>query len=74
MFHPINAYKLLKRTAKYIPKLRKLQHNLEFRHPIPSLADAYMGASLGLADILEYYDLNAYQIANGRIKSHSDDS
>ena len=33
-----------------------------------------MGASLGLADILEYYDLNAYQIANGRIKSHSDDS
>ena len=74
VFHPINAYQLLKRTAKYIPKLTKTIPDFQFKFPLPSLSDAYAGASLGLADILEYYALDPFDIANGHLKHHGDDS
>ena len=35
VFHPVNAYHLLKRTTKWIPKLTKVIPNLDFEFHLP---------------------------------------
>ena len=35
VFHPVNAYHLLKRTTKWIPKLAKVIPNLDFEFHLP---------------------------------------
>ena len=55
--HPVNALHMLKRTSKYIPKFVKLIPNFKFAHNLPSVSDAFVGATHGIADIHEHYNL-----------------
>ena len=68
MYHPINAFHLLKRTAKWIPKIKKIIPGFEFKFNLPQVSDIYVGAVLGLADIHEHYNMNTLDLANGTIK------
>ena len=67
--HPINAFHLLQRTSRWIPKLKKVIPNLHFNFTLPSVTDAIFEASNGLADILEYYNLqNPIDFVKGQIQ------
>ena len=68
VYHPINAFHLLKRTAKWIPKIKKIIPGFEFKFNLPQMSDIYVGAVLGLADIHEHYNMNTLDLANGTIK------
>ena len=68
VLHPVNAYHLLKRTAKWIPKLMKNLPNFKFAFNVPSISDAYVGAALGLADIHEHFNLETNDLAKGEFE------
>jgi hypothetical protein len=59
VFHPINAFHMMQRTATWLPKLKRLLPDLEFAFNFPSVTDATSGAAHGLSDILEYHNLDA---------------
>ena len=68
MHHPINCYKLLNRTARYLPKLLKILPNQQLISYLPYLTTSFNAAKFGLADIQEYYDLDPLQMANGIVQ------
>ena len=67
--HPINAFHLLKRTAKWMPNIKLKMRNLQFNYNLQLLAADYLRAHYGLAEIHEHYDLDTIEIANGEIKN-----
>ena len=68
--HPINAFHLLKRSSKFIPKLKKwLPKKLYSFYDIKTLSEQYIRACQGLADIQEFHDTDPMDIANGIIKN-----
>ena len=71
VYHPINAFHLLQRTAIWIPRLTKIIPEFEFKFNLPKISDAYVGAALGLADIHEHYNINTMDLADGKIKDYS---
>ena len=71
VYHPINAFHLLQRTAIWIPRLTKVIPEFEFKFNLPKISDAYVGAALGLADIHEHYNINTMDLADGRIKDYN---
>ena len=50
------------RLSKWLPKLMKVIPNLNFEFHLPSTSEAIEGAIHGLADIVEHYDLDAYDL------------
>ena len=66
VFHPVNAFHLLKRMSKWIPKIAKLLPEFEVGFKLPSVTDAYVGAAHGLADIHEHFNLDPLDMAKGR--------
>ena len=60
----------MQRTSKWLPKLRKIMKNdlTSFNLKLPTETEAVAGAAHGLADILEYYDMNATKMALGVIE------
>ena len=50
-----------------MPKLRKQVTDLKFDVNLPSVSDSYVGASHGLADILEHFNMNTTDVARGEI-------
>lgn len=69
VFHPINAYNLIKRTTKWYSKLNKAWPN--FVYPLhPNLLDAKIGSAHGISAIREFYDLNPAEIVKGQLKDH----
>ena len=69
VYHPINAFRLLKRTAIWMPKIIKHIPSLNFKYDIPTLLEECTRALHGLADIIEYYDVDPKELAKGRIKN-----
>ena len=69
--HPINCYKLLKRTTKFLPKLLKIVPDQDLTRILPFLPESYQTSLFGLADIQEYYDLDPLLMSNGTIQSNS---
>ena len=67
--HPISCYKVLKRMAKFLPRLLKILPNQDLSRITPYLTESYNAALFGLADIQEYYNLDPLQMANGIISS-----
>ena len=68
VFHPINAYHLLKRTSIYLPNIFKLlpkqiHHFIKFN--VTSLTYDLTRASHGIADLLEFYKYKATNLAKG---------
>ena len=43
--------------------------NLNFEFHLPSTSEAIEGAIHGLADIVEHYELDAYDLVQGRVKN-----
>ena len=68
VYHPINALHLIKRIAKWMPKMKKIIPNLSFQYDFQSLLDEYTRALHGIADLVEYHDLDYNEISNGKIK------
>ena len=66
VYHPINAFHMLKRNAEWLSKLlpeSSLYHQL-FSNPNSTLQEA----TYGIVDIQEFYDLNIYDIINGTLQ------
>ena len=55
------------RLSKWLPKLMKVIPNLNFEFHLPSTREAIEGAIHGLADIVEHYDLDPYDLVQGRV-------
>ena len=68
VYHPINAFHLLKRTSKWMPKIKLKIPNLKFNYNLRFLLDDYLHAHHGLAELHEYYELDPIEIANSEIK------
>ena len=69
VFHPINAFHLLKRTlfiSKWFPKLLKIMPNLKMNFTLES--NDVMSAYHGLVELQEYYNLNTIDVAMGKVK------
>ena len=52
------------RITKYLPKLKSLMPELEFKYTIPDISDA---TANGLADIQEFHNLDLKKLAKGEI-------
>ena len=73
MHHPVNAFHLLQRITTWIPKLKKLYRGsaaLNFAFSMPSLQDANVGASNGIADLQELYNIPTIDIIKGQITNY----
>ena len=71
VFHPINAYHLMKRLALYMPNLLKKIPNLRFNYELLNKLSAdYLRSYHGLADIHEYFAFDITEIAAGNLKDH----
>ena len=68
--HPVNAFHLLQRITTWIPKLKKLYPTLNFAFSMPALSDANIGASNGIADLQELYDIPTIDIIKGQITNY----
>ena len=68
VFNPINALHLLKRLSQWIPRLKVKIPKLKFMYNGRSLLDDYKTALHGMVEIQEYFDLDANDLAKGRIK------
>ena len=68
VFNPINALHLLKRLSQWIPRLKLKIPKLKFMYNGRSLLDDYKTALHGMVEIQEYFDLDANNLAKGRIK------
>ena len=74
VFHPINAYHLLKRTSYWLPNIFKLLPNLSnhfARFNMTLLSDEFKRASHGLADLHEYFALKTNDIAKGYLRDET---
>ena len=74
VYHPINAFHLLQRTTKWIPKLTKLIPNLDFKFSLPNSQDANVGAANGIADLQEHYLTNPLELVSGIVKDYESDT
>ena len=69
VFHPINAFHLMKRLALSMPNLLKKIPNLEFNYELLKKISAdYLRSFHGLADIHEYFAFETTEIAAGHLK------
>lgn len=69
VFHPINAFHLMKRLALSMPNLLKKIPNLEFNYELLKKISAdYSRSFHGLADIHEYFAFETTEIAAGHLK------
>ena len=68
---PINYSNLnmhiFNRITKYLPKLKSLMPELEFKYTIPDISDA---TANGLADIQEFHNLDLKKLAKGEITGY----
>ena len=55
------------RITKYLPKLKSLMPELEFKYTIPDISDA---TANGLADIQEFHNLDLKKLAKGEISGY----
>ena len=62
VFHPVNAFHLLKRATKWFSKLNNLSPNVNFEFHLPSSGEAINEASNGLADLQEHYGLDSMEL------------
>ena len=69
-YHPINAYHLLQRTSKWLPKLQKLLPKLKIGFNLPNNFDANIGSAVGISDLQEYHNLDPMDIIQGKIYDH----
>lgn len=68
VYHPINAFHLIKRAYAWIPKFSKwLPNHILQNYDILNLSKQYLRACHGLADIQEHFDLDPNDMAEGRI-------
>ena len=70
VFHPINAYHLLKRTSIYLPTIFKQmpkQIDQFIKFNVTSLPYELTRASHGIADLLEFYNFNAVDLMKGKL-------
>ena len=70
VFHPINAFHLLHRIIKWIPKLSKVIPSLDFQFSLPSSQDANVGAANGIADLQEHYNTNPIDFIHGKVQDY----
>ncbi len=70
--HPINAFHMLKRMAKWLPMLKSDIPSLKIHFQLPNEYDAAFGVAHGLADIQEHYNLDVNDMIQGRIVSSVD--
>ena len=68
--HPINAYHLLQRTKKWMPKLMKLFPTMTSEFNFPSHFDANVGSAIGISDLQEYHNLDTQDIMHGKITNY----
>ena len=69
VFHPINAFHLMKRLALSMPNLLKKIPDLEFNYDlIKKISADYLRSFHGLADIHEYFAFETTEIAAGNLK------
>ena len=68
IYHPINVFHLLKRSAHTLPKLKKIIPKAIFPYNYSTLSDDYIRTLHGIADLHEFHNLNILQIAKGVIK------
>ena len=68
VYHPINAFHLLKRLAHTLPKLKKNIPKMIFGYNYSTLSNDYVRTMHGIADLHEFHNLNILQIAKGIIK------
>ena len=68
--HPINAYHLLQRTQKWLPKLQKMPLPFKIKFNLPSNFDANVGSAIGISDLQEYHNLDPMDIMYGKIYDH----
>ena len=57
-----------------MPKLKQKMPKLKFNYNLRSLADDYINAHIGLADLHEYMDLDPNGMAKGEMKNFIDDN
>ncbi len=69
MYHAINAYKMVKRAAKWLPKIKKYFPTIEMNFTLPSEEDVTIKSAHGLADILEHFDLDINDLVNGQLEN-----
>ena len=68
VYHPVNAYNLLKRISTWVPKLKMIPMKIREKMKIAALSKEQIRICEGIADILEFYDSNPVDIANGIIR------
>ena len=68
VYHPINAFHLLKRLAHTLPKLKIIIPKTIFDYNYSTLSNDYVRTMHGMADLHEFHNLNILQIAKGIIK------
>ena len=66
VFNPINAFHMLKRNSEWLPKL--LPNNSLYIQLFSNTTLTLQEAAFGIVDVQEFYDLNIYDIINGRLK------
>ena len=63
--HPINAFHMLQRLDKYLPKLSTLMPSLKFNFSLTN-----QDCAQGIADLQEFHGLNPLDLINGQIKAN----
>ena len=66
VFNPINAFHMLKRNSKWLPKL--LPNNSLYNQLFLNTNSTLKEAAFGIVDVQEFYDLNIDDIINGTLK------
>ena len=74
VFHPINAFHLLQRTIKWIPKVTKAIPSLDFQFSLPTSQDANVGAANGIADLQDHYNANPIDFIHGKVQDYENGS
>ena len=70
VYHPINAFHLLKRFSDWMPQLQTyVQHAFSIEYDTSSMEDEMYHAASGLTDIYEFHNLTLHDFANGHIIS-----
>ena len=68
VYHPINAFKLLKRVSKFQNIIGQIIPHIEI--DFHTSEDDFHRAYHGIADIHEFYGLKLNELTKGKIKSH----
>lgn len=70
VFHPINAFHLLKRFSDWMPRILPFipDYETSMQYNLGSLKEDVRLAAHGIADIYEYSELAPRYLANGTIK------